>query len=115
MSKIMTTYISLIIQIPFSSLVPDYLNKSPQQVLSNLQTDVNAHKLKLQTNINAHKLKLSTNRNAHKLKLQTNHNVLIVKELVIWKKNVLISILVAIVAIQITHQRNAATNDIQPD
>lgn len=72
MTKMKSTCISMIIQSPFSLSVPNYLNKSPQQVLSNMQTDVNAHKPKLQTN-----------KNAHKLKLQTNRNVLIVKELVI--------------------------------
>ena len=38
-----------------------------------------------------------------------------VKESIISKLNVLISILVAIVASQIIHQRNAATHDSQPD
>ena len=57
--------------------------------------------------------KLKTNRNTRKLKLQSNKNAFIVKELVIWKIDVLISILVTIVASQIIHQRNAANTNNQ--
>jgi len=43
---------------PIQFVSADYFNISPQQVLHKLQTDINAHKLKVQTNRNACKLKL---------------------------------------------------------
>jgi hypothetical protein len=97
MSKMTPTYISQIIPSQLSLSVQDFLNKSPQQVLKQVLR------------------KLQTNRIARNLKLQSNRNVLIVKEPVIWKISVLISILVTIVASPIIHQKNVATNKNQPD
>ena len=104
MSLMTPTYISQIIPSQLSSSVEYFFHNSPYQVLRKLQTTSHAHNPKLQTN-----------RIARNLNLKSNRNFLIVKELVIWKISVLISILVAIVASLIIPQKNFATNNTQLD
>ena len=104
MSKVMPTYIFPIIPSPFSLSVRDLLNRSPQHIQRQLQPTSRA------CNPNLQKKRIP-----HNLNLRLHQNVLIVRETVIWKISVLISIPVAIVASEIIPQKNVVINKNQRD